>query len=402
MFPTDEISGTSTQDPDAQGVKTIRVLLNCSTLVKGGALQASVSFISEAAARQDNINWHFALSPQVLHELENTNHTKTMNRVTVVDPSPAKSFLSRKKLKNLELSINPDVVFTFMGPAYVRFNAPHLCGVADGCVTHSNWLAFSAVKSKSQVLSMLLQSIYKALWYKKADYWVVEAECARNGLIRRLLLPSHRINIVKNTCAIEYLSYKNNLVNSSMQQNTKILTLSAYYPTKNLEIIPHVAKELSALLQNNDFEFVLTIPKDTVEERSLMDTAKSLGVSNIVKNIGPVKLVDGPKLYRSCHIMFLPSLLETFSANYPEAMAMGLPIVTTNLGFAKDICRDAALYYPPKDAEAAARCIASVINDGVLRERLITKGRDVLNGLPDPEQKYHQYTKILKSIAYKD
>lgn len=375
----------------------MRVLLNCTTLVKGGALQAAASFINETAARQGNIDWHFALSPQVLNELANNNHRQKIERITVVEPSPARSTLSRKNLKKLELSINPNAVFTFFGPAYVRFNAPHLCGVADGWFTHSNWLAFSSLQSKLQIIPMFFHMVYKALWYRKATCWVVEAEVARNGLVKRLFVPNHRISIVKNTCAIEYFSFKNHPT-LSIQPKTRILTLSAFYPHKNLEIIPHVAKELIALLQNDKFEFVLTIHKDTVEERSLMNSAKFLSVSHVIKNIGPVKLVDGPQLYSSCQIMFLPSLLETFSANYPEAMSMGLPIVTTNLGFAQDICRDAALYYPPKDAQAAAKCIASVINDGVLREKLISKGRDILKGLPDPSQKYHQYTDILRKM----
>ncbi len=379
----------------------MRILLNCTTLVKGGALQAAVSFIYEAAAQQGNIDWHFVLSPQIHNELENNNYQHKITQLTIVEPSPSRNTLSRKILKNLELSINPDAVFTFFGPAYVRFKTPHLCGVADGWFTHSNWLAFSSLPSNLQVISMVLHMAYKALWYRKATCWVVEAESAKNGLVKRLFVPNDRISIIKNTCAIGYFDHKNDTASPAQQHKTKILTLSAFYPHKNLEIIPHVAKNLIALLQNDDFEFVLTIEKGTVEEGSLVKSAKLLCVSHVIKNIGPVKLADGPQLYSSCHIMFLPSLLETFSANYPEAMSMGLPIVTTDLGFAKDVCGDAALYFPPKDAQTAAKCIASVINDGILREKLVSKGRDILKDLPGPRQKYQQYIDVLRKMIFR-
>lgn len=377
----------------------MKVLVNCTTLVKGGAIQASVSFILVAASRSDEIDWHFALSPQVFAEWKCHANMLKMERVTIIAPSPAKNFHSRKKLKELELTINPDAVFTFMGPAYVKFIAPHLCGVADGWVTHSNWLAFRSIGSKLQMIKMVLQSIYKAWWYQKASSWVVEAECARRGLISRMLIPKKKVNVVKNTCAAHYFPNDCNVRKKFQEHKIRILTLSAYYPHKNLEIIPYVAKELLPLLRNKEIEFVITLPKGIAEEKLLLETAESLGVSSAIKNIGPVRGLDGPQLYSSCDIMFLPSFLETFSASYPEAMAMKLPIVTVNLEFARDICKDAALYYSPKDPVAAAKCIATIIHDEKSRETLTSNGSHILKELPNSEQKYQAYTEILKALA---
>ncbi len=368
--------------------------------MKGGALQAAVSFIHEATAQRGDIAWYFALSPAVLNELEPNNSTLKTERITVLDPSPAKSSLSRKKLNKVEEVINPDAIFTFFGPAYVKFKAPHLCGVANGWVTHSNWLAFKSIKTKFQLIKSFLRCIYLGFWYRKASHWVVEAECARKGLATRMLIPLTHVDIVKNTCATGYLHFEGNK-SKNYQQKIRILTLSAYYPHKNLEIIPHVASKLRALVQNDDFEFVITIPHGTEEEYFLTETSKHLGVSESIKNLGPVRITDGPRLYSSCHIMFLPSLLETFSANYPEAMAMGLPIVTSDLAFARVTCKDAALYFPPKDAETAADCIASIINNESLRDTLVSRGKNVLTELPTPQDKYFQYESIIRKIVSK-
>ena len=49
--------------------------------------------------------------------------------------------------------------------------------------------------------------------------------------------------------------------------------------------------------------------------------------------------------------MFLPTFLECFSASYAEAMLMKKPIITSNLGFAQNVCKDAAVYFDPCNPE---------------------------------------------------
>ena len=146
-----------------------------------------------------------------------------------------------------------------------------------------------------------------------------------------------------------------------------------------------------------DFEFVLTLPPDDSGLKQIIDKAKLLGVEEHICNIGTVRVSDGPDVYERCHISFLPSLLETFSANYPEAMAMKRPIVTTDLGFAHDACKDAALYYEPRNAKAAAEKILMLVNSTDLWARLVDNGSKVLAELPTPEQRFERYIEIIKS-----
>ena len=91
-------------------------------------------------------------------------------------------------------------------------------------------------------------------------------------------------------------------------------------------------------------------------------------------------------------------MLETFSANYPEAMAMKRPIVTTDLDFARDACKDAALYYRPEDAKDAADKIVMLINQPATWEKLVENGSQVLNTLPTPENRFHQCIDLMKSM----
>ena len=143
------------------------------------------------------------------------------------------------------------------------------------------------------------------------------------------------------------------------------------------------------------FQFVLTLPADSRLVRTIQHRARSLGVHDRIENQGPVPVAQGPELYRRSHVCFLPTVLESFSAAYPEAMAMGLPIITTDLAFARDLCGDAALYFQPNNARSAAAQLLRVTQDGSLRRRLVQEGMKVLGTLPSSAQQYQRYRELL-------
>lgn len=374
-----------------------KVLLNATTLPTGGVVQSCVSFINISLNQPSDIEWIYIVSKKVKYELDMFDTKIDEKSIIVFEESPAKNIQLRKKLFDLSEKILPDAVFTFFGPAYVKFNYPHLCGVADGWVTHSTWLAYKTLPSSFEKLTRLLRCIYSGYWFRFADMWVVEAECAKNGMAKRLYVQKKNIHVVMNTCAKHYIEKKPRDYKIQTNKRIKILTLSSYYPHKNFEIIPSIAKELK-LLGHKDFEFIVTFERESKEELSILSKCKKNDVSECFNNIGPVSLVDGPELYDVIDIVLQSSLLESFSANYPEAMSMNKPLVVTDLGFARDICFDAALYYKPTDAKQAALAISKLINDKQLVADMINRGKKVLSELPDSHEKYHAYEKLVKKL----
>lgn len=374
-----------------------RVMLNATTLPKGGGIQACVSFIHMSLELSTDIEWIYAVSNKVDQELKKFGTEITDNRLIVFNESPAKNSISRSRLLKLSMDLAPDAIFTFFGPAYVKFKSPHLCGVADGWVTHSTLLAYQSLDSlMSKVLTFAL-CVYKGYWYRYADRWVVEADCAKKGMTRRIRVSEESVYVVKNTCAQHYIEKVDKPYDLKTDKKIKILTLSSYYPHKNLKIIPYISQQLKKM-GHEDFQFIITIAKDTPEEDRIIKLCKTLDVEDCVKNIGPVNIVDGPALYAAVDIALQPSLLETFSANYPEAMAQGKPIVTTDLDFAHDICDDAALYYSPRNAKAAAECVSKLISDEKLINKLTANGRKILAELPTSQDKYYAYDSIIKDL----
>lgn len=97
--------------------------------------------------------------------------------------------------------------------------------------------------------------------------------------------------------------------------------------------------------------------------------------------------------------MFHPSLLECFSAAYPEAMKMNVPILASDLSFARGICGDAACYFDPTSPESAGEAIYRLGEDEELRKRLITAGKEKLKQFDTAESRADKYLEILNSLG---
>ena len=371
------------------------VLVNATTLVKGGGIQVAASFIAESLKDDAGIRWHYAISAQVAAELESLGCR--VDEAEVFQTSPTRDKAQRRRLLELEQRLAPDVVFSVFGPAYVRFRAPHLCGVAVGWVTHSTRLAFATLPGPLARLRTFLMCVFKGFWLRFADRWVVEAENARRGMQRRLRIDPDRVDVVPNTCAAVFSDAGLPAAQPPSRGETlRLLYVSAYYPHKNIEIIPEVAAALARRAPDLDFEFVVTLPTDEPDAERILQRAEELGVGSRVRNAGRVNLMQLIDLYRDVQLCFMPSLLETFSATYPEAMALGRPIVTSDLDFARASCGDAAQYYAATDPEAAATTILELAGSEARWSACLAAGHEVLAALPDARRKYELYVEAIR------
>ena len=91
---------------------------------------------------------------------------------------------------------------------------------------------------------------------------------------------------------------------------------------------------------------------------------------------------DGmPDVLRAAHLVVLPTYYgEGLPKVLLEAAACGRPIVTTRMRGCSDIVRDGenGFLIPPKDPEALALAMRTLINDPQLRVRMGARGREIV------------------------
>lgn len=99
------------------------------------------------------------------------------------------------------------------------------------------------------------------------------------------------------------------------------------------------------------------------------------GAVEFVSGVSDERIVE---LYAEAEIAVVPSLYEGFSLPSIEAMACGVPLVTTTGGALPEVVGpsgEAAMTVPPGDPDALAMQIVEVLNDEGLKRRLSEGGR---------------------------
>lgn len=366
----------------------MKVLVNASTLVVGGGIQIGISFIEEAIA-ESRFKWHFVISPAIMKALPYT--LKDEANFTVIETSPAKiikGYKGRHEIKKLCREWAPDLIYSIGFPSYISFDKIEIGRYTNPWEINLDILPWEVYPSLLDRIRIQLGIWYRQYWAKKAAYIETQTEAAKLGIVKRLGFQSNKVMVVPNSPNPIFISSDSVVDLAETNSSLKVFCLAAAYPHKYLIFIPEVAYNLKEIY-GVEPTFYVTIPESGKLWKDLFVRSIELGVGHQILNLGVLDLEACKKQYSASDLVFLPTLLEVFSATYVEAMAMGVPIVTTDLAFARDNCGDGARYFERHNAEDAASKIYEVLTDKNLRFDLIGKGKEKLNTYPGIKQKYN-------------
>jgi glycosyltransferase involved in cell wall biosynthesis len=99
-----------------------------------------------------------------------------------------------------------------------------------------------------------------------------------------------------------------------------------------------------------------------------------LAVSDMVIELGEIPYHQLHHLYRRADLYVTPAYTETFAHPLVEAMASGLPVVAADLPVHREICRDAALYFPRFSPDKLAERVVEVVTSPESADRLSARG----------------------------
>lgn len=170
-----------------------------------------------------------------------------------------------------------------------------------------------------------------------------------------------------------------------------IITIGELIPRKNYEQV----LEALTILQKINFHYLIVGNGESEEKLKRM--VRQLGLDGNVQFLGFRK--DIPELLAASDIFVLTSRHEGLTRAIMEAMAVGLPIVTTNVRGNRDLVIDNenGFLVELNDIESTAKAIEKLLTSPQLRKRMGSKSKELIqahdlkNVLPMMEEIYDFY-----------
>ena len=143
----------------------------------------------------------------------------------------------------------------------------------------------------------------------------------------------------------------------------RLLFLAAGYEHKNHLVLMELARILRRRGLSQSVQIFVTLdPAGRRYEQNVLDQLAEF--QDCVTNLGRLSRAQVAMAYAASQALFLPTLAESFGLIYLEAMAFGVPVLTSDRDFARWMCGEHATYFEPTDPESIADAIESAMAAG--------------------------------------
>ncbi|MBL6992212.1 MAG: glycosyltransferase [Bacteriovoracaceae bacterium] len=209
---------------------------------------------------------------------------------------------------------------------------------------------------------------------RKADIIIVPSYSTKRDLTYLFGIRSAKIKVIchgvesrfRHISNVEEYRLRNNL------PKKMILTVGTLEPRKNIVTL---IKAFKGLRERglNDYKLVVAGDKRCYIEE-LLDGIKSNNLEQAVLFPGAVRDQDLPLLYNCAKIFVYPSLYEGFGMPPLEAMACGIPVITSNTSSLPEVVSDAGIMVDPTDVSSLCDSMYRLLQDRELWHRMRNMG----------------------------
>ncbi len=182
-----------------------------------------------------------------------------------------------------------------------------------------------------------------------------------------------------------------------IKKNMIITTASADIPLKGLKYLVQALPEIKKKFPGTKLT-VIGKPPSNSEVSALIDSLSLKDSITFKSGISENEIVD---LYHSSEISVIPSLYEGFGFGAGEAMACGVPLITTHSGGLKDVVGDCAVEILPASSKEIEKAVLKLFKDSDLKKELSLKGRERMEAKFDWKLAASSYVKSFSEVIQK-
>jgi glycosyltransferase involved in cell wall biosynthesis len=183
----------------------------------------------------------------------------------------------------------------------------------------------------------------------------------------------------------------------------KLLFVSHYNYYRNFETLLRAVPLLREALAGRNIRLFLTCELRAGANPGAYDPSRAaglireLGIREEVVELGAVPYRLLHHLYAACDIYVTPAYTETFAHPLVEAMASKLPIAAADLAVHREVCADAARYFPRFSPEKLAETVAGIACSREVARQMVAAERSAAFSWHDHVEQLLEVAKAIRA-----
>lgn len=234
-------------------------------------------------------------------------------------------------------------------------SAPYVCSV-KGVVAEEARQETGRVRATFTAISLL-----EGRNTRRADRVVTTSRYCRDNIVRHYGTAAERIGIVPE--GIDVAEWQRALAAAPPRRDRRptVLCVSRHYRRKHVD---DLLRAFAAILRRLP-DACLRIVGDGPEHARLLLLARELGLGDSVYFLGGIPDHQVRLEYAAADVFCMPSIQEGFGIVFLEAMAAGLPVVSTTAAAIPEVVRhgETGILVPPRDVAALAGALLLLLAD---------------------------------------
>ena len=240
----------------------------------------------------------------------------------------------------------------------------------------TGWLCYRTAKKLPYIISLrgsdvpgeharlkldykILGPVFKVIW-KKAAALVAPSSGLKDRALK--FLPSVEIDVIPNGVDLERFKPAET---DNKSDTLRLLTVGRLSVTKRVEILIGAVE----ILHREACEVRFTIAGGGQMLQKLKQIVSEKNLADIIELTGRIDAEDMPKVYRQSDIFISASMQEGMSNAMLEAMASGLPLITTRCEGVDELIADNGIIVNNANAEEIAKAIRKIADDRQLYKK---------------------------------
>jgi len=184
---------------------------------------------------------------------------------------------------------------------------------------------------------------------------ITVSKSAKEDISRDFNIPSEKFSIVPNGINTN-LFYPISEIES--EKNRVIVTNSADTPLKGLLFLFQAVAELAKVQ-----DIHVTVIGEPKKDGDIVTLVRELGIGQRINFTGRIDDQEFVRQYARATVAVIPSVYEGFGLPAGEAMACGVPVISTTGGALPEVVGDAGVLVPPADSLALAGAIGELLGN---------------------------------------